>query len=59
MGSDTDFNIKVAKEVEVTPQMMEDQDLCITIGGDNTFLRAAGSIINAKQTAILGVNSQP
>ena len=47
MGSNTDFNIKVAKEVEVTAQMMEDQDLCITIGGDNTFLRAAGSIINA------------
>jgi NAD kinase len=39
--------------------MMEDCDLCLTIGGDNTFLRAAGTIINSSKTAILGVNSQP
>lgn len=59
MSSHTDFNIQYAKEVDVTPQMMEGQDLCITIGGDNTFLRTAGSIINPMRTAILGVNSQP
>ena len=57
MTSNTDFNIQYAKEVDVTPQVMEDQDLCVTIGGDNTFLRASGSIINSKKTAILGVNS--
>lgn len=59
MKSHSDFNVRVVKEVEVTPQLTEDQDLCLTIGGDNTFLRAAGTIINSNKTAILGVNSQP
>jgi NAD kinase len=59
MESHSDFNIKVVKEVEVTPQMTSGQDLCLTIGGDNTFLRTAGTIINSANTAILGVNSTP
>lgn len=49
----------MAKEVEMTHKMTEDQDLCITIGGDNTFLRTAGNILHPSKTAILGVNSQP
>jgi NAD kinase len=59
MKSHSDFNIKVIKEVEVTRALTEGQDLCLTIGGDNTFLKAAGTIINSDKTAILGVNSQP
>ena len=46
-------------EIDILPQDTHEQDLCITIGGDNTFLKAASCIHNSQETSILGVNSHP
>ena len=53
----SDFNVTVANEVDVTQEHMEGQDLCIALGGDHTFMKAAKSLRNGKDTAILGINS--
>ena len=37
---------------------MEDIDLCISIGGDSSYLKAAGMIYNSK-IPLLGINSDP
>jgi len=38
---------------------MKDKDLCITMGGDNTFLRAAGQLVEGGKTTIVGFNTSP
>ena len=53
------WRVESIREVDVTFEEMQDRDLCITLGGDNTFLKAASTISNSERTAIMGVNSQP
>lgn len=53
------WRVETIREVDVTFEEMQDRDLCITLGGDNTFLKAASTISNPERTAIMGVNSQP
>ena len=53
------WRVESIREVDVTFEEMQDRDLCITLGGDNTFLKAASAISNSERTAIMGVNSQP
>lgn len=43
---------------DVKQSMMRGKDLCITIGGDSTYLRAAAVIDNPYQP-ILGINGDP
>ena len=38
------FNIELKNEAEIEEKDMKNIDLCISIGGDNTFLKAASVI---------------
>ena len=40
-------SVKMISEIDVTPKDTQDVDVCITIGGDNTFLKTAGCIHNS------------
>ena len=51
-----DFSI--IKSNELCEDNFKDADLAVTIGGDGTFIRAA-SFIKAKDTLIIGINSEP
>ena len=53
------FDVTVKSEVDLQDIDMSDIDLCISIGGDNTFLKTAAIIKNSQRTAILGLNSHP
>ena len=59
MLEDKGFNVVIKKEVEITKSDVNDTDLCISFGGDNTFLNTASKITNPYKTAIFGVNSFP
>jgi len=37
---------ELVKEEELRDSHMKDKDLCISIGGDSTYLKAAGKIDN-------------
>ena len=64
------MNAVIKKENELTTQDILDKDLCISIGmissiknilfigGDSTYLKAAG-IIETEDKPILGINSDP
>jgi NAD kinase len=52
-------NVNMISEIDVTPKDTKDVDVCITIGGDNTFLKTAGCIHDSQTTSIVGVNSHP
>ena len=45
--------------VDIVDADVADVDLCISLGGDNTFLKTAAIIKNSEKTAILGINSHP
>ena len=38
------FNIELINEADIEEKDMKNIDLCISIGGDNTFLKAASVI---------------
>jgi NAD kinase len=38
------FNIELKNEADIEEKDMKNIDLCISIGGDNTFLKAASVI---------------
>lgn len=50
------IHVTVKSEVELQNTDVSDIDLCISLGGDNTFLKTAAIIKNSKKTAILGLN---
>ena len=49
----------VKSEVDIVDADVADVDLCISLGGDNTFLKSAAIIKKPERTAILGINSHP
>ena len=49
------FEAELSKEVNLNDQKVSDKDLCISFGGDNTFLRTASFIKDSDKTKILGV----
>lgn len=42
---------------DVNERALYNRDVCITIGGDNTFLNAAKALRYPQKTSILGINS--
>ena len=54
---DSDFQLKIKNEEELTENDMIGQDLCIAIGGDSTFLRATKDLRCAQHTPVIGINS--
>ena len=52
------FNVDVKSEVEVDYSDAAGADLCISLGGDNTFLKTA-AVIRDNNKMIFGVNSHP
>ena len=53
------FGVRIMNDTDVSKNDIRDIDLCISFGGDNTFLRTAKQISNPYETAIFGVNSFP
>ena len=49
----------VKSEVDISDSDAADVDLCISLGGDNTFLKTAAILKNSENKAILGINSHP
>ncbi|CDW73590.1 nad kinase domain-containing protein 1-like [Stylonychia lemnae] len=52
------MNAKIKKENELDQHDINDIDLVISIGGDSTYLKAAGIILN-NELPIYGINSDP
>jgi len=54
------YDVTLICETEITPEDTEDKDLCITLGGDNTFLKTSLCLKNLTSLPyILGVNCSP
>lgn len=53
------FNVEVKSEINIEDADAASKDLCISLGGDNTFLKTASIIKNSAKTAIIGINSHP
>ena len=58
LTKDGGFNVQVKSEVEIQDEDAANADLCISLGGDNVFLKTA-SIIKNQSTGIFGINSNP
>ena len=53
------YNVTSKNEVDITSQDTATQDLVISFGGDNTFLKTASKIRDPEVTAVLPINTQP
>lgn len=57
LNSRRDWNAKVVRYSDLTDEHVNDVDLCISMGGTNTFLKTAMHIKDPTKTAILGILS--
>ena len=53
-----DMNPVLKNEVDLDENDIEDKDLVVSLGGDSTYLQAAGTILNSN-VPLLGINSYP
>lgn len=53
------MEVDVKSEIDLADDDAANKDLCISLGGDNTFLKTAALIKGPSQSAILGINSHP
>ena len=53
------FETQQVYEADLTDELVSEQDLCISFGGNNTFLKTAMHLKQPKSTLIYGVQSVP
>lgn len=54
----TGRQVKVARDYQLTEKDFQNVDLVMSLGGDGTFLKAAG-MVNSNKMPIFGVNTDP
>ena len=56
---DAGFDTELICETEITDEHALNKDLCISFGGNNTFLKTAMHVKDANRTSIYGIRSIP
>ena len=51
------FKATVVNAEELTDEHVKDKDLCMSVGGTNTFFKLAAHIKDSSRTAILGIEA--